>query len=100
MAEVDGEWDIVTRTPMGEQKSVLAVKSNGDSFTGSNVGTLGSLDVIDGKVDGNRLTWKMEMKMPFPITLDCAATVTGDNIEGGVTAGAFGTSPMSGTRKS
>jgi hypothetical protein len=100
MAEVDGEWDCMTRTPMGEQKSVFTVKSDGDSFTGSNSGQMGSLDIIDGKVDGNRLSWKMEMKMPFPMTLDCTAIVTGDSIEGGVTAGAFGTSPMTGTRKS
>jgi hypothetical protein len=99
MANVDGEWDCVTRTPMGDQKSVFTVISNGGTFTGTNAGPLGALDILDGKVDGDDLTWKMEMKMPFPMTLDCKATVTGDSIEGGVTAGAFGTSPMSGTRK-
>ncbi len=99
MANVDGEWDCVTKTPMGEQKSVFTVKSNGEGFTGTNAGPLGSLDIRDGKVDGNTLSWKMELKVPFPMTLDCKATVTGDSIEGGVTAGAFGTSPMTGTRR-
>lgn len=99
MANVDGEWDCVTKTPMGEQASILTVKSNGGTFTGSNVGSLGSLDIIDGRVDGDTLSWKMEMKTPFPMILDCQATVTGDTIQGGVTAGAFGTSPMTGVRK-
>jgi len=85
---------------MGDQKSVFTVKSNGNSFTGSNAGPMGSLEIIDGKIDGNRLSWKMEMKIPLAMTLDATATVTGDSIEGGVTAGAFGTSPMTGTRKS
>jgi hypothetical protein len=99
MANVDGEWDCITKTPMGEQTSIFTVKSNGGTFTGSNSGTLGTLEIIDGRVDGDRLSWKMEMKTPFPIMLDCTATVAGDTIEGGVSAGAFGTSPMTGMRR-
>ncbi len=99
MAGVDGEWDCITKSPLGEQKSVLTVKTDGSSWTGSNAGPLGSLDVIDGKVDGNTLTWKMDMKVPMPLTLDCTATIDGDTLTGGITAGAFGTSPMTGTRR-
>ena len=99
MADVDGEWDCVTKSPLGEQKSVFTVVSNGGSFTGTNAGPMGALDILDGKVDGNTLTWKMELKIPFPMMLDGKATVTGDTIEGGISAGAFGTSPMTGTRR-
>jgi len=38
------------------------------------------------------------MKVPMPMTLECDATVDGDTITGGVKAGMFGTSPLSGTR--
>lgn len=99
MADVDGEWDCVTKSPLGEQKSVLTVNSSGDSWTGTNAGPMGSLDVIDGKVNGNTLTWKMDMKVPMPLTLDCTATIDGDTLTGGITAGAFGTSPMTGVRR-
>jgi hypothetical protein len=99
MAGVDGEWDCITKSPLGEQKSVLTVKSSGDTFTGSNVGAQGALDVVDGKVDGNKLTWKMDMKVPMPMTLDCQATIDGDTLTGTVGAGAFGAFPMTGTRK-
>ena len=99
MSGVDGEWDCITKSPLGEQKSVFTVKSDGNSFTGSNAGQMGALDVIDGKVDGNKLTWKMEMKVPMPMTLDCQATIDGDTLTGTVGAGAFGAFPMSGTRK-
>ena len=99
MAGVDGDWDCVTKSPLGEQKSVFTVRSDGGSFTGQQAGQMGSLDVIDGKVDGNKLTWKMEMKVPMPMTLDCEATVEGDTLTGTVGAGAFGSFPLTGTRK-
>ncbi|MGE3746945.1 MAG: hypothetical protein AB7G25_14760 [Sphingomonadaceae bacterium] len=99
MANVDGQWECVTRTPMGAQESVLTIRSDGASFSGSNVGALGSIDIEDGKVDGDTLTWEMEISMPFPMKLSARATVTGDRIEGTVDAGAMGAMPMSGTRK-
>lgn len=96
---VAGTYDCMTRTPMGDQTSKFTVTVNGDSFTGSNAGGMGSMDVEDGKVDGNRLTWKMKMTVPMPMTLDCDATIDGDALTGTVKAGAFGTFPMTGTRE-
>lgn len=99
MANVDGAWDCVTRTPMGEQNSVFTVKSEGATFTGSNVGAMGALDVVDGRVDGDTLHWKMELKVPMPMTLEATATIDGDSLTGEVKLGAFGVAPMRGTRK-
>ena len=95
---VAGTYDCMTRTPMGDQTSKFTVSVDGDTFTGSNAGGMGSMDVEDGKVDGNRLTWKMKMTVPMPMTLDCDATIDGDALTGTVKAGAFGTFPMTGTR--
>lgn len=99
MANVDGQWECVTRTPMGPQDSVLTIKSDGTSFSGSNIGPLGSIDIEDGKIDGDTLTWEMEISSPFPMKLSARATVSGDTIQGTVDAGAMGSMPMSGTRK-
>ncbi len=96
---IDGSYDCVTKSPMGDQKSVFTVKSDGSTFTGENAGQMGSLQVEDGKVDGNTLSWKMQMKVPMPMTLDCTATIDGDTLTGTVNAGAFGSMPMTGTRK-
>ena len=82
---VAGSYECVTKTPMGDQKSVLTVNVSGDSWTGTNAGAQGSLDVYDGKVDGNTLTWKMNMTVPMPMTLEGTATVDGDTISGSVT---------------
>lgn len=100
MANVDGSWDIVVKSPLGDQAAVLTVNSDGSTFTGGLSGALGSLDVEEGKVDGDTLSWKLNLKVPMPMTLDCTATVEGDTITGSAGAGAFGSFPLSGSRKS
>ena len=95
---VAGTYDCVTKTPMGDQKSKFTVNVDGDTFTGQQAGAMGSMDVVDGKVDGNTLTWTMNMTVPMPMKLTGEATVEGDAITGTVDAGAFGKMPMSGTR--
>lgn len=99
MSNVAGNYDCMTKTPMGDQKSVFSVVVDGDTFTGKNEGALGSMDIYDGKIDGDTLTWKMDMKVPMPMTLEGKATIDGDTITGSVNAGAFGAMPMTGTRQ-
>jgi hypothetical protein len=96
---VAGTYECVTKTPMGDQKSDFTIVVDGDSFTGMNAGAMGSMELENGKVDGNKLTWSMKMTVPMPMTLEGEATVDGDTITGAVKAGAFGSFPMSGTRK-
>ena len=98
MAGVDGSYDCVVKSPLGDQKTVLTVRSDGTRFTGSNAGAMGSMDVA-GDVAGTTLSWKMHLSMPMTITLDCEATIEGDTLTGSVGAGVLGTFPMSGTRK-
>ncbi len=99
MADVDGIWDCVTASPMGEQKTVLTVKADGATFSGEISGALGALPISDGTVNGDTIGWAMEVKMPFPMRLDCKGTIAGDTLNGSVTAGAFGSFPMTGTRR-
>ena len=95
---ISGTYDCVSKTPMGDQKSQFTIAVDGDTFTGKNAGAMGSMDLENGKVDGNKLTWTMNMKVPMPMTLECEATVDGDALTGSVKAGAFGSMAMSGTR--
>ena len=95
---VAGTYDVVTKTPMGDQQGKFTVNVDGDSFTGAVTGPMGAMDVNEGKVDGNKLTWKMDMKVPMPMTLDCEATVDGDALTGTVKAGAFGSMALTGKR--
>ena len=97
MAEVDGSWDCIVKSPLGDQNLTLVVQSEGDAFTGTASGAMGSGDVA-GTVSGSTISWKLQMTVPMPMTLDCEATVDGDAITGAVKAGAFGSMALSGTR--
>ena len=98
MANVDGSWNTVTKSPMGDQAAVLTVASSGGDFAGSYAGAMGTTEVKNGHVDGDHLSWQIDITVPMPMTLDCEATVDGDSMTGTVTAGAFGSFPMTGTR--
>jgi len=96
---VAGTYECVTKTPMGDQKSDVTIVVDGDTFSGTNAGAMGSMTMEDGKIDGNKLTWTMNMTVPMPMKLEGEATVDGDTLSGTVKAGAFGAFPLNGTRK-
>lgn len=98
MANVDGSWNTVTKTPMGDQQATVTVQSSGDSFTGNFSGAMGTSEIKDGKVDGDKLTFAIDVTVPMPMTLTAEVTIDGDTLNGTVTAGAFGGFPITGTR--
>lgn len=95
---VAGTYEVSVKSPMGDQSGTFTVIVDGDSFSGSLNGGMGSMDVAGGTVSGNTLSWKMDMKVPMPMTLDCTATVDGDALTGDVKAGVFGSMPLTGKR--
>lgn len=97
MSELDGSYEMVANTPMGNQTMTLTIKVDGASFSGTNTGAMGSADVT-GAVDGNTLTWKQPITVPMPLSLDCKATIAGDAITGSVDTGAFGAFPITGRK--
>ena len=99
MANVDGVWDASIKSPMGEQKSVLTLKADGSKLTGTSAGQGGQLEILDGKIEGSKVSWRMELRQPFAITLLTEATVDGSKMEGVVTAGSLGKSPFSAIRR-
>ena len=98
---VAGTYDTVVKSPMGDQKGTFTVVpgDDGNTFTGSMAGGMGSMDVKDGTIDGDTLKWKMDMTVPMPMELNCEATVAGDQMTGKVNAGAFGDMPLTGQRQ-
>ncbi len=83
---------------MGAQQGTLTLTSNGDSIAGSMAGPQGSLDIEEGTVDGNELTWTINAVQPMPMKLGFKATVDGDKMTGEVDLGSFGTATLEGTR--
>ncbi len=95
---VAGTYEVVVKSPLGDQKATMTVNVDGDTWTGTNVGAQGSVECKNGKVDGNTITWSMDMTVPMPMTLEGTATIDGDALTGSVKAGAFGSFPLTGTR--
>ncbi len=95
---VAGKYECVTRSPMGDQTSILTVEVDGDSFSGSNSGPMGNMAITGGSVDGNTISWSSDITVPMPMKLDCKATIDGDELSGTVTAGMFGSFQMTGKR--
>lgn len=94
---IDGKWNIVIKTPMGDQTGVLTLKQEGDALTGGMASPQGDAAVENGKVEGDKLTWSVNVTNPMPLTLEFEGLEEGGNIAGNVKLGAFGNSTFSAT---
>ncbi len=93
----DGNWKITINTPMGAQTVDANITTSGDTFTGTTSGQMGT-QTVEGKVNGDTLTWSTQISQPMPMTLEFEATVSGDTMNGNVKLGAFGSAPLTGVR--
>ncbi len=95
---IDGKWNITVISPMGDQKSVVTFKAEGNTLTGTAEAQGNSQALQDGKIDGNAISWKVSITTPFPMTLEFTGTYSADAMSGKVKAGNFGSFDWSGTR--
>lgn len=98
MSTLNGRWECVTKTPMGDKPSIITFVVDGDSFTGHDDGEAGKLEMHDGKIDGENITWNLKVQKPFPLTLKFKVKVEGDQLMGKVQAGLLGAAKISGKR--
>jgi hypothetical protein len=95
---VTGTWNIIAKTPMGEQKATAVLTSDGTAVTGKMLMLGSSVDVFDGAVSGNSVSWKVSIDKPMPRTLEFTGTWNGNKMSGSAKAGMFGSSPFTGAR--
>lgn len=98
MSTVDGTWNTEIISPMGPQTAVLELVTDGGTLTGTATQNGVPTELVDGKVDGNEVSFTASVSMPFPLELGFALTVDGDAISGTVTAGPFPPSSLTGVR--
>lgn len=94
----DGTWNTTMNTPMGAQNGTMELTTDGGSLSGKLSGPQGEIELEEGTVDGDSLTWKASITAPMAMTLEFSATVDGDEMSGDVKLGAFGNATFSGTR--
>ena len=96
----NGTWDLVVKSPMGDQASKLILEVEGSSLTGS-MSTGAATFVIENGVadpDGPNVSWTANISSPMAMTLEFSGKVDGDMLHGGVKLGAFGMSDFKATR--
>jgi hypothetical protein len=64
----DGNWNLVVSTPMGERRSTLSMKTEGNTLKGSQMADGNSADIFDGNVNGDEISWKVSITDPMPMT--------------------------------
>ncbi len=94
----DGTWNTTMNTPMGAQNGTMELTTDGATLSGKLSGPQGDIELEEGTVDGESLTWKASITSPMAMTLEFSATVDGDEMSGDVKLGAFGNATFSGTR--
>ncbi len=94
----DGTWNTIMNTPMGAQNGTMELTTDGNTLTGTLKSPQGEIELQDGTVDGDALTFKADITSPMAMTLEFSATVEGDELKGDVKLGSFGNATFTGTR--
>ena len=100
-----GTWEITSQGRRGERTQTFTFKQDGATLTGSTQmrgrggGSGTTVQIKDGKVDGNSFTFTLEMSMgERTFSQTYKGTVTGDAMEGTV-SNPRGETPFKGARK-
>ena len=96
---IDGSYNVVVKSPMGDLDGTLTLRAEGGSLSGSVAGQMGAADFASGTVKGDEASWSMEVPGPLgKMKATCRVTVNGDSLNGEVKAGFFGSFPLHGKR--
>jgi hypothetical protein len=97
---MDGSWKVTIKGPMGAMATTLVIKSDGDSFIGTQSGQGQSSAITDGKVAGDQVTWSNQITTPMKMKFEYSGVLAGNQISGKVKAGFMGSFPFTGARES
>ncbi|BFG80574.1 hypothetical protein PTKU46_86080 [Paraburkholderia terrae] len=97
---LDGIWDCTVTTPMGKKQQELMVRSvAAGKLEGEMRDNNGSIPLQEGKVDGNKLSWTMQVTQPIKITLTVEVQIDGNRFSGFAKASMLGKSAIEGTKR-
>lgn len=80
---VAGTYRITAQTPMGRQQGSITYQTNGTGLTGTATALGQTVQVRNGRVDGNRFSHAVRINTPFgQMNGQAAGVVEGDAISG------------------
>ena len=95
---IDGEWDIVLKTPMGPQAIRVTFQTEGGVLSGLFDSAEGRQAFQGGTFEDGRARFDLAVEKPMKITLKYDLSIDGDSIAGKCKMGMFGSAKVSGTR--
>jgi hypothetical protein len=79
-----GTWKATLETPNGAQESTFVLKVDGAKLTGSVSGGFGTLEIADGKIDGDKVSFTIHSDFG---QISYSGAVKGDEMKLTLTAG-------------
>jgi uncharacterized protein YbjT (DUF2867 family) len=96
---IDGLWDCVVSTPGGKEPHELVMRVAADgSLSGEmkNVNSGISMPLQNGRANGGKLSWGMQLLKPVKLNLKVEVQVHGDELQGRASAGLLVKVPIRG----
>lgn len=101
-AEPAGTWSYSAETPQGNSTGVLKIKNEDGSYSGSVISSRTGQEtpLKSVSMDGNLLTCSFGFSMGGgEMAIEVSVSIDGDEFEGTMSVGQFGSFPMTGTRE-
>ncbi len=102
--KIAGNWDYTTESPAGSGGGVLAIKKDGNEYSGTisydDPGGSGKLTapIRDIKLDGNSLSFAFDVNAQgMAIVVEISGTIDGTSMDGTMSIGQFGSFPFEAT---
>jgi len=94
-----GTWITTAATPVGERKGTMVIKVDGQTFTGTSESEGDVLEILDGKIDGDHISWMSQLTKPIKMKIKGSMRLNGDELEGTLKLGLMGKSKITATRE-
>lgn len=94
-AKVAGNWDFSFTSPQGAANWRIKFDQSGDTLRGSAATDFGQLDVVNGWITGNDMSFTLNLNIQGQaITVNFAGVVKGDTVQGNVDVPGVGIQPF------
>ena len=99
-ARVAGTWDITVTSPQGENRASMTVTQSGATLEGTMATEMGTVQVTDGRITGQRVTFSITLPISGQTTtIVFRGTVDGNRMTGTADLGAMGNATFTGERR-
>jgi hypothetical protein len=100
MARVAGTWDLTVTSAQGDNQATMTVTQSGATLDGTMATELGTVQVTDGRVTGQRVTFTITVPISGQTTaIVFRGTVDGNRMTGTADLGAMGSATFTGERR-